>query len=717
MRGGALKAGRAAGGEPIGIVSGDSRPDQFVFSVDPDSIPPLYDYVYVEMRETPPGEEEPVTVKVLAQIRGIRRLALGVSPEHPWAVLRNMGVPRGGDTVVALARVLGYKWRGGIYLPRRAPPVGSWVYLAPDELLEDFYSVDKPRRLHVGSLISRPRVPAYLDVEGLKRHVAIIAATGAGKTWASVVLIEELLKKGATIVVIDPHGEYTAMKRTAHKLGPGYEHAVRVIKARKDQEGDIQYKISVAKMTADELANIAGVPPKATRIRSAIYGAKKVAAWLASVTGEKKWLGLRGIVKVLQAGIDAAETTRLQHSDMNRFVQNLLAQLAKLLASDDLRKAVQSAKKLDALAAIDEGLARGVRRLWLALGKDSSPGYDAIRYLEELRRIGVYGTKTVPIDVLLEPGTVTVINLAGLRAEVQDHVAYNVLKRVFSARLHHVRGLGGESYPYPVVLIVEEAHRFMPPPQKRLTRSRDVAATIASEGRKFGVFLVAITQRPSRLDPDVLSQLQGQIILRIVNPRDQDAVRDSSEQVSQDLLDNLPGLNKGEAVVVGPLAPRPLMLRLRDRVLAYGGGDLSLVELWGSTREDARLAEEMRSEAIRAAERLLGESFRSLGEAIAAVTGIEFPEETVERGLRLLVRGDAWASFNSRNATIYGEVNVGAASYEVSVNLNERRVSCSCGSERPCSHAAALVIRALLDNVLENKARETMESLYDDFLA
>ncbi|MEB3852030.1 MAG: hypothetical protein LRS49_05600, partial [Desulfurococcales archaeon] len=84
-----MKPGAAGeGGQLVGVVSGDSKPDYFVFSVDPDAIPPLYDYVYVEMDEVPPGEEEPVRVKVLAQIRGVKRYALGMSPDHPWPVLR-----------------------------------------------------------------------------------------------------------------------------------------------------------------------------------------------------------------------------------------------------------------------------------------------------------------------------------------------------------------------------------------------------------------------------------------------------------------------------------------------------------------------------------------------------------------------------------------------------------------------------------------------------
>jgi DNA helicase HerA-like ATPase len=699
---------------PVGMVTGDARPDYFVFTADPDNIPRLYDYVYIEAKEVPPGENEPVTVKVLAQIRSIRRLALGVSPEHPWPVLRNLSLPRGSDTVIASAKVLGYKWRGGIYYPRHAPPVGSWVYLAPDDLLKEFYSVEGPRRLHVGYLISRPSVPAFLDLEGIKRHVAIIAATGAGKTWASVVLIEELLKKGATIVVLDPHGEYTAMKRTAYRLGQGFENAVRVLKGHREQEGDLQYRVSVADMTAEELATIAGIPSKANRIRSVIYGAKRLSAWMSEATGDPRWRGLRGIIKIIQSAIDAMEVTRMQNNmRLDVFAQNLVTRLV-LKTGWESERLKELQKRLKELIASDEEIGKGIRRLWLSLSRDTSPGYDAIRYLDELLRIGVYGVKTIPLDVLLEPGTVTVINLAGLRAEVQDHLVYNILYRIFTARLRYLRRIPGESYPYPVVVVLEEAHRFVPPKSQKQTRSRDIVATIASEGRKFGVFIVAITQRPSRIDPDVLSQLQGQIILRIVNPRDQEAIRDSSEQISQDLLDNLPGLNTGEAVVVGPLSPAPIMMRLRDRVLSYSGGDISLVEAWGASRSDMKLLEEMRQDALEKISVLAGEKYRDLAEALSELTGLDVSSKAVDKALRLIVRESVWASYNDEVGVIYGEVIYhDGRSCEVRVDIASRTPYCSCCGNRVCSHVVAVLIRAVLDNVIPAGAEARSEPWSD----
>ncbi len=692
---------------PVGKIVGDSRPDYFVVSLDPARVPPLYDYVYVEVEELPPGEDEPKRVKVLAQIRSVRRQSAGLfSPDNPWPVVRSLTPPAASDSVVAYAKVLGYKWRGRILYPRRAPPVGSWVYLAPDDLLEEFFSVEPDRRLHIGYLITRPTVEAYLDVEGFKRHVAIIAATGAGKTWASVVLIEELLKKGATIVVLDPHGEYVAMKRSACRLGPEYCDSVMVFRARRDQEGDIQYRVSVTSLSPEELATVAGIPSKATRIRSVIAGAKELSEVVAEALGNRKWMDIRGLVKVIQYSIDAAEFVKVSRtsgdSAVKRFVEEFVRRLSQLVGK---KKAEDIKRAMDL-----ERAERALRRLWLALRKDTEPGYDAVRYLEGLERLGVYGVDSVPVDTLLQPGKVTVVNLAGLSDEVQDHIVYDVLSRVFRARLNHVRGLAGEAYPYPVVVVVEEAHRFMPPKSVRQTMSRAAAATIASEGRKFGVFLVAITQRPSRVDADVLSQLQGQIILRIVNPRDQDAVRDASEQMSQDLLENLPGLNTGEAIVVGPLTPVPLMVRVRDRVLEYSGKDISLVRAWGGSRDEVKLIEDYRRQALEEARKLLGERVRDLAEAVSAIMGASVNPEIVEKALRILARdnGSMWADIVESTATVYGEVG----NCEATIELGSGAVVCRCGSKGTrngvCPEAVAILLKALMEGLIAPRSTEAL---------
>ncbi|MEM4762153.1 MAG: ATP-binding protein, partial [Thermofilum sp.] len=112
---------------------------------------------------------------------------------------------------------------------------------------------------------------------------------------------------------------------------------------------------------------------------------------------------------------------------------------------------------------------------------------------------------------------------------------------------------------------------------------------IASEGRKFGVFLILVTQRPSRIDADALSQCNSQIILRITNPHDQRAVAEASERLGEELMRDLPGLNVGEAIIVGELTRVPVIVKVRRRLTREGGADIDLVSELRRARESLNL--------------------------------------------------------------------------------------------------------------------------------
>ncbi len=695
-------------GVVVGRITGTAQPDRFIFTFDPSRPLKLYDYVVVEMEDIPPGSDKSVSVKVVAQVYGIERASLGLSPEHPWSVVREYNIPFDLDTPRAIAKVLGYKWKGEIVRPRSAPPVGAWVYLAPDTLLEDFYSVEHARRLHIGYLISRPNVPAYLDIEGLKRHLAIIAATGAGKTWTSVVLIEELLKKYATIVVLDPHGEYVAMKSSACSRIPEYCNRIRVIKVHREQEGDLVYQIDVTRLDGLELVNLAGVPSNATRIRSVIIHAKDIANVLVDIAKAKKLGSLQWVRRIIIAASSAVSSAKIGNAERRfeiferMFRERLKQSLVKELKVDEER----ANEIVEALGEKLEYI-NAAQQLYATLAKSVEPALAAVRYILGLEELGVYSTSTLSLDELLVPGSVTVVNLAGLPEQVQDHVASNVLKRVFDARVRYMRRLPGERFSYPVLIIVEEAHRFIP--AQRQTRSLPIAATIASEGRKFGVFLSIITQRPSRINQDVLSQSQSQIILRIVNPRDQQAVRDASEQLSQELFENLPGLNSGEAIVVGPVARVPMMIRVRERVLEYSGQDISLVAAWSESAASNAGVEEVLKRLSEKLSRITGSriapDYEDIRSALAYLLNLrKLDLRTLRRALYLVARNkvDVY-SFDIVGSKIYGK----ADGYEVEVSLGGGVRKCDCGvdstvkEEAICHHIVAVLIKAVLDSMLD----------------
>ncbi|RMD65209.1 ATP-binding protein [Candidatus Parcubacteria bacterium] len=182
--------------------------------------------------------------------------------------------------------------------------------------------------------------------------------------------------------------------------------------------------------------------------------------------------------------------------------------------------------------------------------------------------------------------SLSVIDLAGADFWLADFVVEKVLREIWHRAL--TRGL-----VYPVFVVLEEAHNFVPNSGGR--RAAQIIRRIASEGRKFGIFLVLITQRPYRIHQDTLSQCNSQIIMRLTNPEDQSAVRRASESISERLLADLPGLNVGEAVIVGPLVRAPVMVQVAGRASQEGGNDLDVVAALKRARDEV-ITERMKAE-------------------------------------------------------------------------------------------------------------------------
>mgnify|MGYP001770633343 CR=1 FL=1 len=526
----------------IGYVVATATPFEFVATLDPERPVSLYDYVVVDHVELDNASGELVNVSLLGQIVKLYRDPYSVKRDLPLYTVIQEVSSNILEVQIAKVKVLGYVVNGELRQPKQPPRIGSPVYLAENEQIAELFKVENG--LCVGKLASRD-VDVCLDINGIRRHLAVIAATGSGKTWFSVVLIEELLRRGAKIVVIDPHGEYVAIKDSIHRLGP---YTARVVKVAKHHLGDLMYKIGVLDSDPEALANAAGVPPGAKKIRYAIYLAWSYARRVRKTTGEK--VGLVFMKKVLYTAMRGENA-----------LQKLFQQYKVI--NDGAHKAEGDfpLSDLKQLAA-----------------KDRHAIFSALTYLKKLSRLGVFSSRSTPLSKLL--GDITIVNLAGVNEEVQDYVVSHLVNRLFQARVNHVRGLKGYQLPWPIVLFVEEAHRFAPPKALRKTRSYEALSRVASEGRKFGAYLVIISQRPSKVDPDIISQCQSQVIMRIVNPKDQEAVRESSELLAQEFLENLPGLDVGEAVVLGPIVKLPVVIKVRDRVLEYGGSDIDLATAW-----------------------------------------------------------------------------------------------------------------------------------------
>jgi len=195
------------------------------------------------------------------------------------------------------------------------------------------------------------------------------------------------------------------------------------------------------------------------------------------------------------------------------------------------------------------------------------------------------------LEAVVEPGKANVLKLGSVDEEVADVVASHYLEWLLRERKRFFAT--GDGYPVPVLVVIEEAHVLIPRDRSTLTKS--VAARIAREGRKFGVGLCLVSQRPRNVDEDALSQTNNKIILKLVESSDQRYVQAASETLSEEMLEMLTSLDTGEAVLLGMMTPIPALVKIDKAEKKRAGGDIDVAGEWRKYSE-ARKREAERAE-------------------------------------------------------------------------------------------------------------------------
>jgi len=189
----------------------------------------------------------------------------------------------------------------------------------------------------------------------------------------------------------------------------------------------------------------------------------------------------------------------------------------------------------------------------------------------------------VPLGEIVDPGQCTVLQMDTLDRWDQQLITTVLLRRMYRERLDDVRDRDSD-IEHPIFALFEEGHRFAPASGD--APSLGIMRTITSEGRKFGFGLGIISQRPSKIDQDVLSQCGTQISMQIQNPTDQDAIKNSVEAAGEDVLRELPGLTPGQAVVSGDAMNTPALIQVRRRHTEHGAGSRPVIEEWREAYEE-----------------------------------------------------------------------------------------------------------------------------------
>ena len=573
----------------IGYVTGESTPAGFSFVSSEELVPPRLEYVVVAGKRERRGDST-VTVDLLAQVTNITAAVITLDDRIDFL---------GAETVLnhrvtfpprlrVEAAVVGYldNDQQTVRAARNAVLPGTRVHLAPDELLRKFFSRTSGSSITLGTLMNRRNVEVALDPNGLSRHLAIIAQTGAGKSYLAGKVLEELLELGATIVVLDPNSDYVQLRKVREDEAVPYEHARKApnhdriqlyrvpIAGRQRYPDDLcgpssKYTIRFSGLDGEEICDVAGVPSNAERIREAVVNAC-IRLRRDRVDFNPRFLAqhLADFAAVPLEDVDdhatgPSATAIVTHGpDVN----DTDAQLDLIRANDHVTTVMVTKR------------GRGDAHTGTHDDREMVAARNALRYIRKLEKYPIWSQSTIDLNAILQPMKLTVLDLAGTEKGVMAYTAEWLLSNLWQ------RALGGE-LSNPVFVVLEEAHNLVPG-GRETTRASRIINTVASEGRKFGVFLIVVTQRPSKISDDTLSQCASQLIMRLTNPDDQKAIQRASEVVSQALLDDLPGLNQGEVVVLGRLTRVPAMVRVGGRVGAEGGADINLIERFARARKE-----------------------------------------------------------------------------------------------------------------------------------
>jgi len=199
----------------------------------------------------------------------------------------------------------------------------------------------------------------------------------------------------------------------------------------------------------------------------------------------------------------------------------------------------------------------------------SKSKWSLVGHLESLVEIGLFSGTPTPIGDLLRPGRAAVIDMTGVVPELQAMIVARLLSEIFEARKR------GQISPGMVV--VEEAHNYIPERGSGNAASTNIIRTVAAEGRKFGLGLMVISQRPARVDKNVISQCNTQVIMRVTNPNDLKALSKGLEGMTSELEEEIKRLPPGVAMLVSNEIERPVTVSIRPRKSRHGGISTQIV--------------------------------------------------------------------------------------------------------------------------------------------
>lgn len=393
----------------------------------------------------------------------------------------------------------------------RYPLPGAKVHAVSTDDLSSVFAADERAFVEIGTVYPTEDIRGALYVDAmLSKHFAILGSTGTGKSTSVALILHRIsqLSPEGHIVMIDPHGEYSAAFKSTGELF---------------NVDNLQMPYWL--MNFEEHCEVLLTSSGPDRQRDADILAKLLLA------ARSKNKAPEGVGKIT---VDSPVPYLL--TDLVGLITN---EMGKLDRAGDTAPFQRLKTKLDELRA-------DPRYAFMFSGMLVSDSMAS--FISKLFRLPSGGRPISIVDVSGVPGEITSVVVAVLARMVFDFALWS--------RNEPQR---------PILLVCEEAHRYVPKDELSGTQTvRKILERIAKEGRKYGVSLGLITQRPSDLAEGVLSQCGTIISMRLNNDRDQACVRAAMPEGARGFLDSIPALRNRECIVCGEGVSIPMRIRFDD---------------------------------------------------------------------------------------------------------------------------------------------------------
>ena len=469
------------------------------------------------------------------------------------------------------------------------PTIEDEVHLVtPQDVRVIYGSTKHERAISVGHIAATSGISGNLDLGRLvTRHSAVVGSTGSGKSNLVAVLMEAIATQGfpaARVLIIDPHGEYSS--------AVGQHGCVFRTNPRPDRE-ELPLCVPYWALPFDELQAIALGPMQSgaeTAVRDEVTARKKEGAThlanrppIASITADSP---IPFNIRKLWFDLDDFER--------RTFADNARTQPCNPTSPGDPEGLVSiqyPAPNPGSQAPFAHPRPRGIgKHLELMRSRLQDSRFEFLFRPGEQLSPDAAGSTPGDLHDLVRSWVghdkaLTVLDVSGLPSEVLGTVVGTLVRLVYDM-LFWALDLPIAGRSQPILIVLEEAHLFLP--EGGDSAAHRTVSRVAKEGRKYGIGLCVVTQRPGEIESAVLSQCGTIIALRLTNSADRAKVEAAMPDDLGALAGMLPALRTGEGVVIGEAMPIPSRIqffRARERPR---GDDPEMPQAWREARPDGK---------------------------------------------------------------------------------------------------------------------------------